>query len=225
MDMPKKDLIHLASFAARVGSGSACRSLFGGYTVWGRTALISGSTDLEAIDISEAVHPSLHSLQDAILVISRKPKSLSSSRGHATMEYHPFAQGRAEQAKRHLHGMFLALKEGDLERVGTLAEAEALSLHALLMSAPQGAILLEPSSLLAIQKIREARSFGLPVFFTLDAGPNVHLLYPAADHAIIEAFIGSELAPLCSEACWIADRCGEGPVKISEITCSPAFPL
>ncbi|MBE0647119.1 MAG: diphosphomevalonate decarboxylase [Bacteroidales bacterium] len=223
LQIPQPHLMHQASFASRMGSGSACRSLFGGFVVWGKTEEISCASDLEALPINEVIHPDLHSFQDAILVISRKPKILSSSRGHETMNSHPFVAGRINQAKDHFSGMLKALKTGDLEQVGWLAEAEALSLHALLMSSPGGAVLLEPGTLEVIQKIRGARSHGLPVFFTLDAGPNVHLLYPEADRIAVNTFIEAELTPYCQDGFWIADRCGEGPREIREISLSTTF--
>jgi len=189
----------------------------------GETELIPRSNDLEAIGITHVVHPSLTSLHDAILVISRQPKRLSSSKGHETMNRHPFAEARIEQARDHLTGILQAMKEGNLERVGSIAEAEALSLHALVMSAAGGAVLLEPATLTVMNRIREARSLGLPVFFTLDAGPNVHLLYPEENKSQVQRFIENELAPYCTDGLWIDDLCGAGPGRIEEVTRSPEF--
>lgn len=218
-----EQLAPLASFAARMGSGSACRSLFGGYTVWGETDLVPRSNDQEAIVITQRVHPLLTTLHDAILVISRQPKKLSSSKGHESMNRHPFAEARTGQARDHFSGILQAMKEGDLERIGSIAEAEALALHALLMSAPGGAVLLEPATLSVMNRIREARSSGLPVFFTLDAGPNVHLMYPEESKHQVEQFIEHELAPFCADGLWIGDRCGAGPGRIEGITLNAEF--
>ncbi|HPS62309.1 MAG TPA: hypothetical protein PLK82_04560, partial [Bacteroidales bacterium] len=87
----QEDTMRMASFVSRIGSGSACRSLYGGFAVWGRTRLIPGSSDEYAFPVTDNVHPSMRSLRDAILVISRQPKALSSSLGHRAMENHPFA--------------------------------------------------------------------------------------------------------------------------------------
>lgn len=216
--IPNEHLLSLASYASRMGSGSACRSVYGGYTVWGKTKLLRGSSDQEAISVNDIIHPSLLSLRDAILVISRKPKTLSSSLGHETMKIHPFAAGRIFQAKDHFKNMLSGLKTGDMQQIGLLAEAEALSLHALLMSAPGGAVVLEPESLMVIRKIRASRALGIPLFFTLDAGPNVHLLYPETDRDAVGTFIETELLPLCEYSLWIDDSCGHGPREISGIT-------
>jgi diphosphomevalonate decarboxylase len=81
------------------------------------------------------------------------------------------------------------------------------------MTSAGGPILMEPGSLAIIKKIRQARQRGLPVFFTLDAGPNVHLLYPDKDREPVESFIREELIQYCENGQVIFDQCGEGPQK------------
>lgn len=222
--IPEEHLLPQASFAARMGSGSACRSMYGGYSVWGKTEMIPCASDLEALPVSGIVHPDLRCMRDAILVISRKPKSLTSSKGHETMNGHPFAACRTAQVNSHFLGMLEALKSGDLEQVGLLAEAEAMALHALLMTAADGTVLLEPASLEAIQIIRNSRSHGLPLFFTLDAGPNLHILFPETNRVEVESFIENELVPLCAGRLWICDYTGKGPERIGEITITDNYP-
>jgi diphosphomevalonate decarboxylase len=67
-----------------------------------------------------------------------------------------------------------------------------------------------------MKQIREARTGGLPVFFTLDAGPNVHLLYPESAATKVEAFIRGDLMKHCEDGKVIFDHRGEGPVNINE---------
>lgn len=214
------ELHHMASYAARFGSGSACRSLYGGFTSWGITDIILGSSDHYAVPLDEMVHPEMLQLHDAILVVSGKPKALSSTQGHAAMKGHPFLAGRIKQANRNFSEALEALSANDFEKLCDVAECEALTLHALLMSTSQGTLLMQPATLEIIHRIREARKGGLPVFFTLDAGANVHLLYPHMAFPAVEKFILENLKPLCETGRVIFDSCGSGPVELTE-TVSP----
>jgi diphosphomevalonate decarboxylase len=209
-----EDFFRAVSFASRLGSGSACRSVYGGFTLWGKTAGVRGSSDLESVPLNDVIHPDLLSLRDAILVISTQPKSLSSSRGHDIMGSHPFAKARYQQARDNLSDMVKALQKGDMEGIALISENEALSLHALLMTSGSGGFLMKPATVAVIQKIQQARGKGLPVFFTLDAGPNIHLLYPSSDRRAVEAFIRDEVSPFCEKGEIIFDHCGRGAVPI-----------
>lgn len=211
--IPLMEFLTMASFSSRMGSGSACRSVFGGYTVWGKTPDVPGSSDLFAIPVTDRVHPSLRTLHDAILVVSTTPKSLPSSQGHTLMDNHPFTPARIRQASNNLSELLKALTMGDLDRLAGLAEYEALTLHALIMSSPGGMILMEPRTVQIIKQIQAARQRGLAVFFTLDAGPNVHLMYPESAVHEVENFIREELMPLCERDFIIYDYCGTGPVQ------------
>jgi diphosphomevalonate decarboxylase len=215
--LPHDVFIKYASWLSRLGSGSACRSVYGGFSLWGVSKDWKNSSDLYAIDINEHIHPDFHHLQDAILLVSAKEKRLSSSSGHDLMKEHPYAAGRVIQAKSHLKLFQKALAEGDLELLAQLTENEALSLHALIMSSRNGDILLEPASLELIQRIRNFRLKGLPIFFTIDAGPNIHLIYPESEKEKVKAFILSELNDICPENKLIFDYAGTGPQKMNEI--------
>jgi diphosphomevalonate decarboxylase len=208
------ELYQFASFAARLGSGSACRSVYGGYTVWGERAGCKGSSDEYAIQVNNEVHPEMIMLRDAILVVSSQPKSMPSSLGHQAMSTHPFLNGRIKQAGLHLEEALGALAGNDFEKLSAVAECEALTLHALMMSAADGTLLMQPATVEIIQLVREARSHGLPVFFTLDAGANVHVMYPAGSAENVEEFIRDVLQPLCEAGRVIFDRCGDGPVQL-----------
>jgi len=209
--LPEEHFFQLASYTSRMGSGSACRSLYSGYTVWGRTTLIDGSSDVFSVDINDRVNRTMEKLQDAILVVSSKPKSVASSLGHSRMNQHPFSGARVDQAHSHLAEALTALKQGDFEHLGSIAENEALTLHALIMTSRGGDILLDPKSLLLMQRIKQARAGGLPVFYTLDAGPNVHLMYPQSASASVRDFIQKELIPCCENNLVIYDHLGMGP--------------
>ncbi len=213
----EEDFYKYTSSLSRMGSGSACRSVYAGFTVWGETELWQNSSDFYAIDINQNIHPSFHNLQDTILLVSAKEKSLSSTKGHSLMKEHPYANGRLTQANSNLKLFKKALSEGDFELLSLISENEALSLHALIMSSGAGDILLEPASLELIQRIKNERKKGLSIFFTIDAGPNIHLIYPESEKEKALDFIHNELNDICSEDNIIYDYCGKGPEKINEL--------
>jgi diphosphomevalonate decarboxylase len=198
-----------ASYLSRLASGSACRSVYGGFTTWGEFDE-SGSSDLYASSFE--VHPDLAHLKDSVLVVSGKEKSVSSTAGHGQMKDHAFAEARFVQAKNNFHSMASALKSGDVEQMGRIMESEALSLHAMMLTSPDAYTLLRPNTLVAIEMIWAfRRETKLPLYFTLDAGPNLHLIYPEIHQHKIKTFISHELSPLAQKI--IEDERGEGPQK------------
>lgn len=202
-----------ASFIARLGSGSAARSLFPGFTVWGTHTDFPHASDQYAVPLKQ-VHESFLNLKDAILITDENPKSVSSSEGHARMDEHPYKQGRFKQVENHVRSLHSALQQGDWKRFVEVVEAEALSLHALMLSAEPGYFLFNSQSMVMIELIRSFRAeYDIPVTFTLDAGPNLHVLYPETHKKAVEDFIRSSLAPYTRRI--IYDRAGEGPEMIA----------
>lgn len=200
-----------ASYLARLGSGSACRSIYGKAAWWGKSHLIEESTDEYAIDFSGDIHDDFKSMRDSILIVSSGEKPVSSSRGHHLMEFHPYRHDRIEQVNLHLKDMKVALRTGDLERFGQIIEQEALSLHALMMTSTPGYFLVTGKSIDLINSIRAFReSESVPCYFTLDAGPNIHLLYPKKFENPVMEFIES----LDSDTDVLHDQVGVGPVQL-----------
>ncbi len=139
---------------------------------------------------------------------------MSSTAGHKLMEDNIYADVRYQQAKRHLHDLVNILETGDFDAFGRIAEQEALTLHALMMTSNPSYILMQPSSLAMIEKVRNYRAeTKVPLYFSLDAGPNLHLLYPDEALSSVKPFIESELLPLCEDGEMIADRAGDGPLE------------
>ncbi len=204
-----------ASYISRLGSGSACRSVYGGFALWGKTALVDGSDDNYAIPAGHLVHSSFHDLHDAIMIVSSKEKKVSSRAGHSLMANHPFARQRYLQAEKNLESLLQGLASGDWEVFVKIVEAEALSLHAMMMTSDPAFLLVEPGTLEIISKIREFRGdTGIPVCFTLDAGPNIHLLYPGENRDEVRAFITGELLVYCEQNRWLDDHIGKGPERL-----------
>lgn len=185
-----------ASFLARLGSGSACRSLYDGLVVWGKTEEVSGSSDLFAVRYpNEEVHDVFRSFNDWVLLIHEGEKSVSSTVGHGLMNTNPYAERRFQEAHENFASIKTILKEGDMNAFIKLVEHEALTLHAMMMMSEPAFILMQAGTLAVINKIWEFRKeTNLPLFFTLDAGANVHLLFPSnKDEDKISAFIIKEL--------------------------------
>lgn len=205
-----------ASFYARLGSGSAARSIYGGAVLWGRCDGIADSSDLYALALPEReVHPVFRDFCDTVLLIEQGVKSVSSSAGHALMNGHPYAPARFAQAQRRVERLLGILRAGDVEAFGTLAESEALTLHAMMMTARPAYILFRARTVATVEKVMQVRrETGLPVYFTLDAGANVHLLYPACARTAVRDFIDRELFPLCGGR-MIHDGVGAGARKES----------
>ena len=201
-----------ASSLARLGSGSASRSVYGGWVLWGKTAEISGSSDEYAIPVSDLVHGKFKEFYDSILVVDSGEKIVSSSYGHAIMEKNPYKELRAMRGMSNAKKLLNGLINGDEKNFTRIVEDEAADLHAMLLTSKPGFILVKPETLRIISKLKQFREdTGAAISFTLDAGPNVHILYPAAARESILAFIGSDLAALCENGKWIDDRTGCGP--------------
>jgi diphosphomevalonate decarboxylase len=204
----------LASNLARLGSGSAARSVYGGWNLWGRMEEFTGSSDNYAIPVPITPAPVFQNLHDDILIISSQSKSVSSSEGHRLMHHHPYKAGRLQQARSHTLALMDYLEAGDVKAFIDLAETEALSLHALMMSSSPGYTLLQPHTLEAINRVRTFRKeSGLPLGFSLDAGPNLHLLYPDVHASAIKTWIAEALLPLCENKKIIEDQVGQGPTR------------
>jgi diphosphomevalonate decarboxylase len=105
------------------------------------------------------------------------------------------------------------LKAGDYAEFIHIAESEALTLHAMMMTSMDYYLLMKPGTLMAIERLFDFRQeTGIPVCFTLDAGPNVHILYPEAYKDKVEDFIMNELKDTYKKV--IFDQQGSGPVSV-----------
>lgn len=210
-----EEFFHKASYVARLGSGSASRSVYKDFCVWGTTSLEDKYDDEYAVPLDK-VHPVFEGLHDDILIVSAKEKSVSSSAGHDLMIDNPYAETRYAQAREKLIKLAGLIENGEIKVFGKIVEEEALSLHALMMCSDPSYVLMEPASLEIINKIRAFRdSTGTPIFFTLDAGPNVHVIYPERASQEARAFIVEELLQHCEDGRHIFDKMGSGPQKIS----------
>ncbi len=215
-DMTVEFFNQKASFLARLGSGSAARSIKGSLVQWGEHAGIKGSSNLFGIEYPHKVHPVFQNYCDTILLVDKGQKQVSSTVGHDLMHNHPFAEQRFAQAHENLSKLESVFASGDLKSLISIVESEALTLHAMMMTSLPYFILMKPNTLEIINKIWAFReSSKTHVCFTLDAGANVHVLYPDNEKEEVQRFINDELAVYCQNGQFIHDFVGKGSQKIN----------
>ncbi|MFS4468614.1 diphosphomevalonate decarboxylase [Maribacter sp. 2210JD10-5] len=214
--MTQAHFIAKASFLARLGSGSACRSIEGNLVQWGEHKGTQGSSDLFGIKYPYEVHPVFEKYHDTILLVDKGQKQVSSTVGHKLMHGHPFAENRFAQAHENLSALKGIFAKGDLDSFIKIVESEALTLHAMMMTSQPYFVLMKPNTLEIIQKIWTYREkSGTHVCFTLDAGANVHVLYPEKEKEEVYDFIQKELVLYCENQQHICDRIGYGAKKLN----------
>ncbi|PQJ21495.1 diphosphomevalonate/mevalonate 3,5-bisphosphate decarboxylase family protein [Tenacibaculum sp. SG-28] len=206
------DYIHKkASFLARLGSGSASRSIEGPLVVWGKHPNIPESSDLYGVKFPFKTHPIFNEYQDTVLLVDKGEKQVSSTVGHNLMHDHPFATQRFKQANENLEKLSTILQNGNIKDFIQLVESEALTLHAMMLTSNPYFILMKPNTLEiinAIWKYREETDSN--VCFTLDAGANVHVLYPKEEKQKVEKFLKEKMLKYCQKNHYICDNAGFG---------------
>lgn len=211
----ESDFYKKASEWARLGSGSASRSVYGFLVEWGEFAGIQESSDHFAIPYKGKVDPVFKSFKDYVLLVEEGSKSVSSTAGHGLMKGHPYAERRFLQAHENLQQLLETLATGDLEKFGNIVESEALTLHAMMMTSSPYFILMKPNTVHILQEVWNFRKeTGTPLYFTLDAGANVHLLFPAEAEQRVKELVDSSLTPYLKNGKYICDQVGQGPQKI-----------
>ncbi|MFD0993427.1 diphosphomevalonate/mevalonate 3,5-bisphosphate decarboxylase family protein [Tenacibaculum geojense] len=200
-----------ASFLARLGSGSASRSIEGPLVVWGEHPNIKESSDLYGVPFSYEVADIFKNYQDTILLVDKGEKQVSSTVGHNLMHNHPYAENRFKQANDNLEKLSKILQSGDIKNFINLVESEALTLHAMMLTSNPYFILMKPNTLQIINEIWNYRATNNSnICFTLDAGANVHVLYPHNEKEAINQFIETKLSVYCQKNQYICDETGSG---------------
>ena len=160
------------------------------------------------------VHENFKNYQDTILLVDKGEKQVSSTVGHDLMHEHPFALERFKQANENLSKLIPILKSGALSEFIKIVENEALSLHAMMLTSMPYFILMKPNTLEIINRIWTFRArTNSNICFTLDAGANVHVLYPLLEKETVSIFIKQELIQFCKNGECIEDQVGFGAVK------------
>jgi len=170
---------------ARRGSGSACRSVPGGFVEWK-----AGSGDQDSFAVSIAP-PDHWDLADCIAVISTKHKATGSSQGNAVAGTSPLQMARVEDAPRRLDICRNAVLQRDFEALTAIVELDSNLLHAVMMTSSPALFYWQPATLMVMQSIREERARGLPACYSIDAGPNVHVITPQVETRRVTDFLSS----------------------------------
>ena len=163
-----------------MGSGSACRSLFGPLSIWGKHEKLQYTSDLYVIEHHEK-HDLFKDYQDTILLIDKGQKKVSSTIGHDLMTNHPYAKERFLQAQENIISMISILKSGNLDEFIAKTESEALTLYNDDDFKPLS-FRNKKEILSCINKIWNSEKTKITLRFTLDAGANLHVLYPKHLH-------------------------------------------
>jgi diphosphomevalonate decarboxylase len=159
---------------ARLGSGSACRSVPAGFSLW------QGDSD-ETSYARQVASPEHWDLRDVIAIVSHKHKSVGSLEGHALASSSPLHAARLAAVPGFLDAVRQGLEKRDLSIMGPAVEVDAMAMHGVMMTSQPALLYWLPETVAVLREVRAWRQSGLGVYFTLDAGPNVHCLCEAAD--------------------------------------------
>ncbi|RVU71725.1 MULTISPECIES: diphosphomevalonate decarboxylase [Lactobacillus] len=176
LEVTPKELSRLA----RLGSGSASRSVFGGFAIWQK------GTDDEssyAYAIDETPKMDLHLLA---VELNQQPKKLSSTQGMKDAQSSPFFTPWIKRNDAELKEMVKAIEANNFTSLGELAELNANEMHAINLTAQPGFTYFEPNTIKAIKLVHELRKQGIECYYTIDAGPNVKILTPLKNVKDIE---------------------------------------
>lgn len=165
------DLVESAlSRLARRGSGSACRSVPRGFVEWQ-----AGEDDESSYAFSIAP-PEHWDLVDCVAVVSSGHKQTGSTQGHPLAATSPLQAARVADAPRRIDLCREAILARDFEALAAVVELDSDMMHSVMMTSSPALFYWQPATLRVMQAVRSWRAEGLPVFYTIDAGPNVHVL-------------------------------------------------
>ncbi len=175
------------SILARLGSGSASRSVFDGFVEW------HAGEDPNGMDCyAERLPCEWPEFRVALVEISSEQKRVSSRTAMArTVRTSKLYQGWPARACADLEELKAGITERDIVRVGSVAESNALAMHATMLDSRPAVLYWKPETIKAIEKIWAIREAGSTLYFTMDAGPNIKLLFDERDSTLVE----DEFAP------------------------------
>jgi diphosphomevalonate decarboxylase len=179
LELSQADLSRLA----RRGSGSACRSIPGGFVEW---QVGTGDHDSYAVSIAPPGH---WDLVDCIAVLSQEAKLTGSTEGHALTSTSPLQAGRVADAPRRLGICRDAIRQRDFAALAEIVELDSDMMHAVMMTSRPPLFYWQAATLTVMQAVRAARGKGLPVCYTIDAGPNVHVITEADEVKQVTSFL------------------------------------
>lgn len=203
LDLPTEEL---SSLARQSGSGSAARSVLGGYVEWPRG---EGAEQAHAFPLAPAEH---WDLRDVIAVVETGPKEVSSRDGHRRAATSPYFATRLALLPDRLAAVRQAIAGRDLEALGPTLEEEAIDLHLIAMSSRPPIFYWSPATVEVLAEVRQLRREGVGAWATMDAGANVHVVCePAGEEAV-----AGRLAALPGVTQVLRDGVGPGPILDAE---------
>ena len=190
----------LSDLSRMSGSGSAARSVLGGYVEWSPAGEGAG----HAVAIAPASH---WDLRDVIALVDHGEKDVSSLDGHRLAASSPHFEARQRILPQRLSIARRAIGERDLDALGPVLEEEAIELHLIAMSSKPPIFYWKPGTIQVLERLRGLRRDGLFAWATMDAGANVHVICaPQAESSVIAA-----LTDLSGVSGVLLDGVGEGP--------------
>lgn len=164
---------------ARRGSGSACRSIPDGFVLWKY-----GETSEDSY--AHSVYPASHwDLRDVLVFVDTSMKKVPTTEGMENIKTSPFWQERVAGIPKKIRKTKEAFDEKNFSLLGEIIEAECVNMHAVMMTQNPPLFYWNETTMKIIQEVKEWRAAGLPVYFTIDAGPNVHLLCEAKNEHVV----------------------------------------
>ena len=163
------------SILARLGSGSACRSLWHGFVEW------HSGTQPDGMDcFAKPIVADWPNLRIGLLVLEAGKKPIGSREAmQRTLETSPLYKAWPGKVATDMRLLKKAIELRDFELLGSVAESNAMAMHATMMAAWPTILYWLPESIATMQQVRQCRADGLPVYLTMDAGPNIKLLFEA----------------------------------------------
>ena len=186
------------------GSGSASRSVMGGYVEWPAEGSAEDGTEHHAFALADADH---WDLRNVIAVVETGAKETSSLDGHRRARTSPYWDTRQRELPGRLELVRRAIQERDFETLGPVVEAEAIDLHCVAMTSDPAIFYWQPGTLEVLAAVRTLRRDGVPAYSTMDAGANVHVICPPES----EEPVAERLTSMPSVAQVIRDGVGPGP--------------
>ncbi len=171
------------SALARRGSGSACRSVPPGFVQW-----LAGGTD--ETSFATSIAPANHwDLVDIVAVVSAAHKTVGSTGGHALADTSVLQAARVATAEERFITAKNAVLAKDLPALGMVIEEDAVMMHGVMMTSRPPLFYWQPATLAVIHAVHQWRADGIPVYFTIDAGPNVHLICERPHADTVESLV------------------------------------
>ena len=177
LDLPEIELSRLA----RLGSGSACRSVPGGFVEW---QVAGCEEDSHAFSLAPPDH---WDLVDNVAIVDREHKRVGSTEGHTMAHTSPLQRARVDDAPRRLDICRRAILDCDFEDLAEIMELDSNMMHAVIMTSEPSVMYWNPATLAIMREVTAWRGEGLPVCYTIDAGPNVHVIVLAESSDAVQA--------------------------------------